>query len=344
MSAAVRAHLRAFAFEELFIEELHWDRHPAPGRVQIEVPLDEGAYRLVPVAWKSGVVAYVCAPVDDAPLPSPAGRREIERVAARAAHEHIVIYVDAGRTRQVWRWTWKRDGGTARTSEHAYHASQSGEAMAQKLAPLIIDLGRDVGLLDVLGGINDGLRKERVTRRFFKGFEEEHRRFLGEIAGLEDAGGRAWYASLTLNRLMFVYFIQRKGFLDRDPNYLRTRLRRIGEAAAGPLAGARFHTFYRLFLRRLFHEGLSRRDRERSPELIELLGEVPYLNGGLFDLHELEFSVADHGDLLVLELDRSGRALEVEAGADFFGGVLDGVFDLGQVGFADGVERRHGRS
>ncbi len=29
-----------------------------------------------------------------------------------------------------------------------------------------------------------------------------------------------------LNRLMFGYFIQRKGFLDNDPNYLRSRLNR----------------------------------------------------------------------------------------------------------------------
>ena len=33
-----------------------------------------------------------------------------------------------------------------------------------------------------------------------------------------------------LNRLMFVYFIQKKGFLDGDPNYLRNRLKRVREA------------------------------------------------------------------------------------------------------------------
>ena len=47
-----------------------------------------------------------------------------------------------------------------------------------------------------------------------------------------------------------------------------------------------FLTFYRHFLLRLFHEGLG--DRKRTPELDDLLGAVPYLNGGLFEVHELE--------------------------------------------------------
>src|SRR5207245_2110701 len=44
--------------------------------------------------------------------------------------------------------------------------------------------------------------------------------------------------------------------------------------------------YYRYFLLRLFHEGLS--EKQHSPELEKLLGRVPYLNGGLFDVHVLE--------------------------------------------------------
>jgi len=93
-----------------------------------------------------------------------------------------------------------------------------------------------------------------------------------------------------LNRLMFIYFIQRKGFLDTktpglldgDPSYLSNRLKWVQEQRGED----QFHTFYRYFLLKLFHDGLSK--REHSPELEALLGKVPYLNGGLFDLHVLE--------------------------------------------------------
>ena len=50
----------------------------------------------------------------------------------------------------------------------------------------------------------------------------------------------------------------------------------------------RFQTFYRLFLLRLFHEGLGQPEADRTPELAELLGRIPYLNGGLFEVHDLE--------------------------------------------------------
>ena len=49
-----------------------------------------------------------------------------------------------------------------------------------------------------------------------------------------------------------------------------------------------FHSFYRQFLRRLFHEGLGQAKGERNSDLIRLIGDVPYLNGGLFAVHELE--------------------------------------------------------
>lgn len=89
-----------------------------------------------------------------------------------------------------------------------------------------------------------------------------------------------------LNRLMFVYFIQKKGFLDGDENYLANRMAQV-QATAGK---GKFHSFYRQFLRRLFHEGLGQPKTERDPSLAKLIGDVPYLNGGLFDVHELEES------------------------------------------------------
>src|SRR5207247_4740785 len=83
-------------------------------------------------------------------------------------------------------------------------------------------------------------------------------------------------------RLMFVYFIQKKGFLDGDRKYLGTKLLLMQERNGKD----KFLSFYRHFLLRLFHEGLGQ--QSRSHELDALLGKVPYLNGGLFEVHELE--------------------------------------------------------
>ena len=87
-----------------------------------------------------------------------------------------------------------------------------------------------------------------------------------------------------LNRMMFIYFVQKQGFLDGDTDYLRNRLSMVRNQSGG----GRFQQFYRIFLLRLFHEGLGRREADRAPDLAVLLGKVPFLNGGLFDQHKLE--------------------------------------------------------
>ena len=125
---------------------------------------------------------------------------------------------------------------------------------------------------------------ERVTRRFYDRFRTELTAFQRLIDGFAEQGNRDWYASLMLNRMMFVYFIQKQGFLDGDEHYLRNCLRQVQEQD-GP---DRFQRFYRQFLLRLFHEGLGQPEADRSPELVALLGKVPYLNGGIFDPHPLE--------------------------------------------------------
>ncbi len=84
-----------------------------------------------------------------------------------------------------------------------------------------------------------------------------------------------------LSRIMFLYFLQRQGFLAKDPDYLGTQLekmqRHLGE-----------NHFYHCFLLPLFREGLSKQKEQRSCTLKELLGNVPYLNDGLFNRHKLE--------------------------------------------------------
>jgi hypothetical protein len=79
---------------------------------------------------------------------------------------------------------------------------------------------------------------------------------------------------------MFIYFIQKKGFLGGDLSYLKNRL------GASKKSGK--NLFYREFLCPLFFEGFAKRESDRSAKTRELLGVVPYLNGGLFLKHQIE--------------------------------------------------------
>ena len=62
----------------------------------------------------------------------------------------------------------------------------------------------------------------------------------------------------------------------------------------------------------------------------------------VLDLTKLKLGVAKQRDFLVLELQRRRGSLEIKARANLLGGVVNGVPDLDQVGFAHSIKGRHG--
>lgn len=271
--------LQSFDFRNLFIEELGWDTHKAT----LDIPLKDGGARLVSISHKRGFVAWNCATPVGGKFPDSATRRRIEREATKAAHEHLIIFTDAKKTRQVWQWVRREPGKPLRVREIDWQSGQSGEIILQKLDPLFISFDDEeaLTLLDVTGRARTNV-DERVTKKFYEEFRKQHGIFLKFITGIPNQDDHEWYASVMLNRLMFVYFVQKKGFLDGDTDYLRNRLTQLKAKNKGD----KFYSFYRAFLLRLFHEGLG--GKGHKGELAKLIGRVPYLNGGIFDVHQLE--------------------------------------------------------
>lgn len=289
--ATIQQHLQNFRFKSLFVEELGWNILKEP---PLTITIEGTEYILQPLVEKRGVKVLVCDPDASGQIPSDRLLRKIEHAVTRlAAYEQFIIYIDAAREHQVWQWVKRERGKRAAVRINRYHRGQSGELLTQKLEHLAIRLEEEARLhmADVMERVAQAFDVERVTKKFYDRFKLEHIAFLQLIEGVQEQADREWYASLMLNRLMFVYFIQRKGFLDTrepdqldgDPHYLSNRLK-----GGQKECGTDHHTFYRPFLLKLFHNGLGQ--RHRSPELRALLGNVPYLNGGLFDMHVLELA------------------------------------------------------
>lgn len=276
-------HLAAFDFSELFTSSsLGWD-WPA-GRGRLRVPHGSSFLELDIVAEKRGVKILHCPPDSSGRIPLSEDRRKIEKAVTPLASEHLLIFTDAANTRQIWQWPAKQPGKPSSLRELTWEKGKSNELLFQKLASIAFTLDEEEGL-DITGVVRrlaDTLDRDKVTKRFYDLFKKQKDAFQKFIKGLSDSGLQAWYTSLMLNRIMFCYFLQRKGFLDGDQNYLANRLARVQDQ----IGKNKFHSFYRSFLRRLFHEGLGSQDR--SQELIALIGTIPYLNGGIFDEHPIE--------------------------------------------------------
>jgi len=272
--------LKQFNFAQLFIEELGWDRHGA----NLSALVSSSTIALRAVAEKRGMVVWLCeAPVGEQ-IPDRSTRKKIETQVAKTTLEHLIIFTDAKRAEQIWCWARREAGKPAAVSEHFWHASSGNRGFLQKLQAIAFSLDEEGALTlhEVTARARAAFDVERVTKRFYDQFKAEHKAFLDFINGITDVADKDWYASLMLNRLMFIYFMQRKGFLNGERDYLRDRLTRCQREKGQD----KFYSFYRYFLLRLFHEGLG--GRERNPELDKLLGRIPYLNGGLFEKHPIE--------------------------------------------------------
>ena len=275
--------LRDFEFETLWIEELGWDRHREEVRTEIrERGVDEGGYLLIAIAQKRGMVVFHYPARTDEGIPDYAIRRKIQREVAKSVYEHLIIFTDTEQDTQIWQWVKREPGKPLACREHRYYNEQSGESLIQKLETIAVSFDEEEGLtlIDVRGRVRAAFDVERVTKRFYDRFKTEHAQLLNFLEGIPDQEMERWYASVMLNRLMFIYFIQKKGFLNNDADYLRTKL---AETQAN--GSDRYYTD---FLCPLFFEGFAKPESERSREMGQLLGEVPYLNGGIFQRHQIE--------------------------------------------------------
>ena len=280
----LRPHLQAFDFNGLFVSGLGWNHYPGN---PLRITIDNFTFGLEPVAEKAGFAVFVCAPDADGAIPPYPIRRKVEHQVAQRAFEHLIIFVDESSSSQIWQWVKRETGKPAACREIPYSKGQSGNVLLQRIQAIAVSLEEElqgIGIVEVVSRVRRAMDIERVTRRFYERFRGELTAFQAFIDGVTSQGDREWYASLMLNRMMFVYFIQKQGFLAGDINYLRTRLRMV-QSQAGE---GRYQQFYQMFLLRLFHEGLGKPEVERAPELAGLLGRVPFLNGGLFDVHDLE--------------------------------------------------------
>jgi type I restriction-modification system DNA methylase subunit len=127
---------------------------------------------------------------------------------------------------------------------------------------------------------------EKLTKDFYKGYKEIFEQVQQSVrahnphAYFEDASRLHQFSQRLLGRVMFLYFLQKKEFLAGDRKFLNTQYDRLKSDSEDA-------DFYTKVLEPLFFEMLN---KER-PNSQSQWGQIPYLNGGLFD--------RDYGDEVI---------------------------------------------
>ena len=272
-----RQYLSEFAFGDLFREVLGWSK-PTVRKAE-ELEIEGQLYDRRMIAELSGVAVYEVTAHDGA-IAAEKVRKQIYQQTAGISLENLLIFVDRDRTQSFWYWV-KREDKKRIGRSLSYFAGQSGDLILGKISALMVDfeeLGDEApSVVAVAKKLKDALDVERVTKKFYKEFKEHLEWFVEQIKGIDHENDRRWYASVILNRLMFVYFLQDKGFVDGNPNYLQDKL-----------VQHQGKDYYKAFLCVLFFEGFAKAAPNRSEPTNLLLGNIKYLNGGLFLQHRIE--------------------------------------------------------
>ncbi|MGB5963205.1 MAG: RNA-binding domain-containing protein [Coleofasciculaceae cyanobacterium] len=292
--------LDQFNFGDLFIEVLGWSQPSNKKTISFEV--EDQTYYYQRIAEISGVAIFEIT-TNHGKIPEAKQRDAIHKEITERIAENLIIFVDQERTRSLWYWV-KRDGIKRYFRDHVYIKGQPGDLFLSKLSSLVIDIADlengEPSVVAIAKKLQDGFDIERVTKKFYQEYQEQHYNFLQFVQGIDSEVDCRWYTSVILNRLMFVYFLQRKGFIDNeDLDYLQNKY--IQSKQKGE------NRFFNEFLQTLFFEGFAKPEDEREDEVKALIGQVKYLNGGLFLKHRIEqnypnINIADAAFEQILDL------------------------------------------
>jgi len=164
-----------------------------------------------------------------------------------------------------------------RTTTTTFPLDHPSPADCERLRRLLT-LPRTSGL-DFALRVTEALGTEDAGRRFFVAFRDSLERMAASLPGPAREEERRSLALIQLTRVLFLYFVQAKGWLDGRTDFLR-------QAVDDALARRR--RLHRDLFRPLFFGTLNRRPDERARA--RAFGRIPFLNGGLFEPHPLERS------------------------------------------------------
>lgn len=284
-------YITASDFKGLFVSEMLWN-NPTGATQLPEINIDNTTFHIEQIAERKGFQILHCH-VEQ--IPSSAICKKIDHKIRKNAENYICIFILPETLHHLWvapvKKVEKRDVVLVE-----YDSLDKAAFLFEKMKGLSFSLDDDLTILDIIEKVQAAflINSEKITKDFYAGFKKEHSNFAKFITGIDDHIGdkenknKQWYASVMLNRLMFCYFIQKKEFLDGDVDYLRHKLEWSRDQEGEDRF---FNKFYKGFLVNLFHDGLN--TPKHNHEFEKIYGRIPYLNGGMFDVHQIEREYAN---------------------------------------------------
>ncbi|HPZ82113.1 MAG TPA: Eco57I restriction-modification methylase domain-containing protein, partial [Thermogutta sp.] len=286
------AHKLSDNLETLFCRTLNWGeaRRMPPRKLQLGVPVNK-TLTAQPVAQLSGVCVYRIDWPEDR-LPGITARRAVQRALSALHAEYLVCYVTQNKKQAAFVWARRRLDGKTELRTLPYEVGSPARTTIERLAEIAFTRDEfprtgEPPITAVTDKLSRAFSVEAVTSEFFEAYKTVFADLQQRLYRLSD--DKVWshdYALQLLNRLMFLYFIQRKQWLGGDPRFLANFWR------AYKTSGQPKDTFFDQWLSVLFFEAFNNKfhgGHHQFPDHIRsALAQAPYLNGGLFTRNSLD--------------------------------------------------------
>ncbi|HNJ43849.1 MAG TPA: class I SAM-dependent DNA methyltransferase, partial [Acidobacteriota bacterium] len=229
---------------------------------------------------------------------------EREIVDTLSADHPYVLFVFSNQSQSAWHFLnlkYTTKTGIRRVFRRI--TVQKGEGLrtaTERLALLDLEAIQPLSPLAIQQRHDEAFDVEAVTKKFFTTYRDVFQKVEQSIEGTSSIEQRRLFTQRLFNRLMFIAFIQKKGWLrfshaqtgkgrrqipasDETPNYLD----QLSENYRNDPIVER--NFYRERLKLLFFSGLNTPNEANLVSIAnggflrKLIGDVPYLNGGLFE-------------------------------------------------------------
>ena len=171
----LRDRLQQFDFHRLFVEELGWSQPTS----RQPVPMTAKGVSCVrrQISQLAGVTVFEIT-ADDGRIPDAKSRAAIHKEISGLHHENLLIFLDKERTQSLWYWVKRQDGKNL-PRDHFYIKGQPGDLFLSKLGGIVFDISEfdesgNISVIEVAQRLRKALDIERVTKKFYGEFYDEH--------------------------------------------------------------------------------------------------------------------------------------------------------------------------
>ncbi len=156
---------------------------------------------------------------------------------------------------------------------------------------------------------------EKVTKKFFTEYREVFERLIKEVIKqnkhlkstlFSRDGSVENFVKILLGRLMFLYFIQKRGWLNcfdgwgsGDKKFLYNKFQEAKKDK---------RNYFKDYLEALFFDTLNNPRRDKPDQATQFGGRIPFLNGGLF---EPNYSYKDPSQIVLIDNDSFEQVFSV---------------------------------